>query len=249
MDVRSDGGRPATSPAAAPVAAPAKSSPSSSPPSHGGNGFDFISSPPANNAYAHASPAPNAPVVSAFSFIDPVDSAASSSHAAAHAANNDYPSLPFAAAGQPMATATAYPQYESAPVLPPASSPTYGAPMDYSNYGASPAAPPAPTAVARPVATPAKAVRAPVAAATPIVRTPTPVAAAQPVLSYGGNGVPPGALVVVPAVTSLDRSQSITECEKMMKHAQSALRFQDVPTAIVKLQEAIAVLLKHNRKA
>lgn len=44
----------------------------------------------------------------------------------------------------------------------------------------------------------------------------------------------------------MDKVNALLEAEKLSKHAQSAVRFNDVPTAIAKLSEAIALLLPHN---
>ena len=41
------------------------------------------------------------------------------------------------------------------------------------------------------------------------------------------------------------RSVAVKEAERLMKHAGSALSFDDLDTAIVKMQQAVALLYNH----
>ena len=50
---------------------------------------------------------------------------------------------------------------------------------------------------------------------------------------------------VLPAVGGKSRSVAMKEADRLMKHAGSALSFDDVDTAIVKMQQAIALLYNH----
>ena len=49
----------------------------------------------------------------------------------------------------------------------------------------------------------------------------------------------------LPAVTGKSRSVAVKEAERLMKHAGSALSFDDLDTAIVKMQQAVALLYNH----
>ena len=49
----------------------------------------------------------------------------------------------------------------------------------------------------------------------------------------------------LPAVTGKSRSAAVKDAERLMKHAGSALSFDDVDTAIVKMQQAVALLYNH----
>lgn len=49
----------------------------------------------------------------------------------------------------------------------------------------------------------------------------------------------------LPAVVGKSRSAAVKEAERLMKHAGSALSFDDLDTAIVKMQQAVALLYNH----
>jgi len=67
-----------------------------------------------------------------------------------------------------------------------------------------------------------------------------PPAAQQPAVAKGS-------LVIKPKL-GIDLLGATVKAEKFIKHANSALRFQDVNGAVTKLVEAIAVLLPHSSK-
>lgn len=73
----------------------------------------------------------------------------------------------------------------------------------------------------------------------------TAPAATAPIAQQPQVQTQAGALVINPK-TGMSRPQATSSAERLTKHALSALRFDDVPTAIEKLQLALSELLPHN---
>jgi len=79
--------------------------------------------------------------------------------------------------------------------------------------------------------------------------------AAKPAAAYGSAPSSSGrnpqqydsqaALHVVADPRRLSKHASIAEADKLTRHATSALSFEDIPTAIAKLHEALALLLPY----
>lgn len=96
----------------------------------------------------------------------------------------------------------------------------------------------------------------PVARALPPAANPAAYAPAASAPAYGGGGgggggsglnLPKGSLIIVPKATA-EVSDAVHECEKLLRHAQSALNFEDADTAVGKLKDALALLLPYRKK-
>eukprot|EP00823_Brevimastigomonas_motovehiculus_P003969 TRINITY_DN2522_c0_g1_i1.p1 TRINITY_DN2522_c0_g1~~TRINITY_DN2522_c0_g1_i1.p1 ORF type:complete len:454 (-),score=140.90 TRINITY_DN2522_c0_g1_i1:164-1525(-) len=59
------------------------------------------------------------------------------------------------------------------------------------------------------------------------------------------SSLPPGALIVTPSKTKMDRIDAGKEAEKLIRHAASALNFDDFQCACDRLQSALSLLLPH----
>ena len=76
-----------------------------------------------------------------------------------------------------------------------------------------------------------------------------PAAHAPPSSLSRSSPAPPASSVMTPSalppVQGKSRSQANKEAERLLKHASSALSFDDVDTTIIKLQQAVALLYPH----
>jgi len=87
----------------------------------------------------------------------------------------------------------------------------------------------------------------------PYVQTNTANTAISPAYSNASSlssasGESSGSLLVVANTMARNRTDAMTECEKLLKHASSALRFDDIDTAVNKLQQSLALLLPFRKK-
>jgi hypothetical protein len=82
-----------------------------------------------------------------------------------------------------------------------------------------------------------------VPAAAAVRASPSPAPAA----SHSGLSLPKGSMIVAPKPMAGDLGDAIVEVGKLLRHAQSALNFEDTDTAVLKLKDALALLLPHRK--
>ncbi len=56
-----------------------------------------------------------------------------------------------------------------------------------------------------------------------------------------------GSMIVAPRTIGGDLGDAILEVGKLLRHAQSALNFEDADTAVLKLKDALGLLLPHRK--
>lgn len=90
-----------------------------------------------------------------------------------------------------------------------------------------------------PVYTPSASVPA---ASQPGIFNPMTAQAAQTPMQRGAGG----AMVISITPQQMDKARAVAEAERQLKHAASALRFDDLPDTVTKLKAALALLLPHS---
>ena len=155
---------------------------------------------------------------------------------------NTASSLGFAPSSQPFSPSGLSPGYSAGyspgflgPAIPPHASPSSQSPPPTSVPSPSPPPPPSST---RPHL-PAPSGRRPGSVGPPPASEYSSSSRYSPALP---SQITPSAL---PPVAGKSRTTAMKEAERLMKHAGSALSFDDVDTAIVKMQQAVALLYNH----